>query len=67
MIATLRVALARYVNLQPQRHCRVTKGDTLYSIAKKYEVTVESIKKMNLLDTDELSIGQILEIPKRVK
>jgi len=46
---------------------RVTKGDTLYSIAKKYEVTVESIKKMNLLDTDDLSIGQILEIPKRVK
>jgi flagellum-specific peptidoglycan hydrolase FlgJ len=46
---------------------RVTKGDTLYSIANKYEVTIESIKKMNLLETDELSIGQILEIPKKVK
>jgi len=46
---------------------RVTKGDTLYSIANKYEVTIESIKKMNFLETDELSIGQILEIPKKVK
>ena len=43
---------------------RVTPGDTLYSIAKRYEVTVEAIKKMNILDSDNLSIGQILEIPR---
>ena len=43
---------------------RVTPGDTLYSIAKKYEVTVEAIKKMNVLNSESLSIGQILEIPR---
>ena len=43
---------------------RVTPGDTLYSIAKRYEVSVEAIKKMNILDSDILSIGQILEIPR---
>lgn len=43
---------------------RVIAGDTLYSIAKRYEVTVEAIKKMNILDSDTLSIGQILEIPR---
>ena len=43
---------------------RVTPGDTLYSIAKKYEVTIEAIKKMNVLNSELLSIGQILEIPR---
>lgn len=43
---------------------RVTPGDTLYSIAKRYEVSMEAIKKMNILDSDILSIGQILEIPR---
>ncbi len=41
----------------------VQRGDTLYSIAQKYNVTVEALKKLNNLITNILSIGQILRIP----
>jgi LysM repeat protein len=41
----------------------VKKGDTLYSIAKKYEVSLEEIKKINNLQDNNISIGQILKIP----
>lgn len=41
----------------------VVKGDTLYSIAKKYNVTIDSIKRLNNLTNDILSIGQNLKIP----
>ena len=42
----------------------VVKGDTLYSIANKYNVTVDEIKKLNNLTTNNLSINQILKIPR---
>ena len=41
---------------------RVQKGDTLYSIAKKYNTTVEAIKETNRLSGNTISIGQILNI-----
>lgn len=41
----------------------VKKGDSLYKIAKIYNTTVNEIKKINNLKTDNLSIGQILRIP----
>ena len=41
----------------------VKKGDSLYKIAKVYNTTVNEIKKINNLKTDNLSIGQILRIP----
>ena len=40
----------------------VKKGDSLYSIAKKYNTTVDLIKLKNNLTTNTLSIGQILKI-----
>lgn len=40
----------------------VKKGDTLYSIAKKYNTTVDNIIKKNSLKTNALSIGQELII-----
>ncbi len=42
---------------------RVVSGDTLYSIAKKYNTSVSEIKKLNNLTSDILSIGQVLKIP----
>ena len=42
----------------------VGKGDTLYSIAKKFGTTVDKIKNVNNLDSNMLSIGQKLIIPK---
>ena len=41
----------------------VIKGDSLYSIAKKYNTTVNAIKEYNNLSSNLLSIGQILKIP----
>ncbi len=40
----------------------VKKGDNLYSIAKKYGTTVEEIKNLNNLTTNDLEIGQKLNI-----
>jgi len=41
----------------------VQPGDTLYSIARKYNTTVSAIKNLNNLTSDILRIGQILQIP----
>ena len=38
----------------------VKKGDTLYGIAKEYNTSVDKIKSLNNLTSNELSIGQIL-------
>ena len=40
----------------------VKKGDTLYSIANKYNTTVDNLKEQNNLTSNTLSIGQILKI-----
>jgi len=50
---------------QPKRGSEtheVQKGDTLYSISKKYNTSVEEIKKINGLRSNNISIGQILSI-----
>lgn len=39
-------------------------GETLYSIAKKYNVSLEAIKQANNLDSNVISIGQRLVISK---
>ena len=41
----------------------VKSGDTLYKIATKYNTTVNAIKELNYLKSDNLTIGQILRIP----
>lgn len=41
----------------------VKKGDSLYSIAKKYNTTVEELKRINNLTSNILSIGQVLKLP----
>lgn len=40
----------------------VRSGDSLYVIAKKFGVSVDNIKKLNNLTSNNLSIGQILKI-----
>ena len=41
----------------------VVRGDTLYSIAKRFNTTVDTIKNLNCLTSNILSIGQQLKIP----
>ena len=43
---------------------KVAKGDSLYQIAQKYNITVNDIKKINNLTSNSLSIGQELKIPR---
>lgn len=40
----------------------VKKGDNLYSIGRMYGVSVDSIKKLNNLNSNLLNIGQVLKI-----
>lgn len=42
----------------------VKTGNTLYSISKQYNVTVDQIKQLNNLNSENLSIGQLLVISK---
>lgn len=42
---------------------KVVNGDTLYSIARKYNISVDELKKLNNLTSNSLSIGQILKVP----
>lgn len=44
----------------------VVAGDNLYSIAKKYDTSVDELKKVNGLASNLLSIGQVLKIPMEV-
>ena len=41
----------------------VRSGDSLWSIAKKYNTTVDTLKSLNNLTNNTLSIGQILRLP----
>ena len=41
----------------------VRRGDSLYTISRKYNVSVQDIKNANNLNSDVLQVGQILIIP----
>ena len=41
----------------------IQKGDSLYQIAKKYDTTVDELKKINNLTSNTLSIGQKIILP----
>lgn len=41
------------------RHVVVT-GDTLYSLSKKYRISIDELKSLNGLDSNDLFVGQVL-------
>lgn len=43
----------------------VQKGDTLYSIAQKFNTTVDEIKKLNNLTSNTIAVGTTLLIPQK--
>lgn len=49
--------------LTPTETYTVQKGDSLYSIAQKYNTTVDTLKKTNNLSSNILSVGQVLKLP----
>ena len=48
-------------SLQTTYH--VQSGDTLYKVATRFDTTVEKIKTLNQLKTDNLYVGQVLTVP----
>lgn len=42
----------------------VEKGETLYAISRKYAISVDDLKRINNLDDNTISIGQVLNIRK---
>jgi flagellum-specific peptidoglycan hydrolase FlgJ len=51
------------VSLETERYV-VVKGDTLYSISKKYNIPIEELKRQNNLFENAISIGQSILIEK---
>lgn len=58
-------AILNYIGVSTDELYKVKSGDTLYSIAKKYGVTVDELKKINNLSNNNLSINQSLIIPSK--
>jgi len=40
----------------------VRQGDTLYSISRRYDVSIEQIRRLNGLEDNAISIGQVLKL-----
>ena len=64
----LSIGQSLLIKKMPKENTNVTtytvkSGDTLYSIAKKYNTTVNAITTLNNLTSSTLSIGQTLKIP----
>ena len=45
----------------------VQQGETLYSISKKYQISVADLKSINGLSENELAIGQLLKLEKSLR
>lgn len=57
-----------YKNIHPKYIFYVVKrGDTLYRIAKNYNVSIKELKKVNNLSCNIIYIGQVLKIPLNLK
>ncbi|HSN70542.1 MAG TPA: N-acetylmuramoyl-L-alanine amidase, partial [Steroidobacteraceae bacterium] len=54
----------RKANGEGMRHV-IARGDTLSTIADRYQVSLGALKAFNGLATDRIAVGQVLEIPTR--
>ena len=59
----LKIPMKSGVNPNNMFMYTVEPGDTLYSIARKYNTTVQSILDLNYLKSNNLSVGQVIRIP----
>ena len=52
-----------YIPIEGSNYYTVKSGDSLWSIAKKYNISVEDLKEANGLTNSLLTIGDVLKIP----
>lgn len=50
------------VDARTEKEYTVEQGDTLYSISRKYGLTVSDLQKLNGLNSNNIDIGQILKV-----
>jgi len=48
----------------PKQYHLVARGDTLFSISKKYNLTVAQLKEMNKLHSTQIYVGEKLKVGK---
>lgn len=48
----------------PARTHTVADGETLWSIARRYDVTVDAVREANEMETETIRLGQTLRIPR---
>ncbi len=67
LAGTVATSVMLHTNLGKAAACSdtyiVQKGDTLFSLAKKYNVSVKQIQEANGLSSNLIKIGQTLEVP----
>ena len=52
-----------YTPVDMENYYIVKKGDSLWAIASKYGISVDELKAVNNLKSDNLSVGQLLKLP----
>ncbi|MBI4844190.1 MAG: LysM peptidoglycan-binding domain-containing protein [Nitrospirae bacterium] len=55
-------AITAYSEIPSDGLYRVSKGDSLLAIAKKFNTDTETLKRINELETSQLKIGQVLKL-----
>ena len=72
-IKLLKIALllvfiySKNIYSQDQKIHTVEKGETLYSISKKYDISIEKIKELNNITNNAISIGQNILIENKIE
>lgn len=65
IVLLLLIGLPLLLSAVVYQYHTVRKGDTLYGLSLKYNVSVDRLKKINNLKDDRLSIGQSLKIKEK--
>ncbi|MDQ6830535.1 MAG: LysM peptidoglycan-binding domain-containing protein [Gemmatimonadota bacterium] len=59
--ARLASALAAAPPMRPETHT-IARGDALFTLARQYQTTVEELRRLNALTSDEVRIGQAIVV-----
>jgi len=51
-----------YISEEKKGYYKVQKGDTLWSVAKKFNISVETIKRLNNLPNNLIKVNQVIKI-----